>query len=171
MGDDSELFLRASQYADSRGIQLVGKDLLGYGSDGSVWKSSRHMAIKALYDNRRFDLELECYLRLKTEGIRHIGMFDVPFLVDFDQALLIIEISIVQPPYLLDFGKVYLDHPPTHLYDEQMMANAHVEWEERFGKRWSKVHHAMKMLEKLGIYYYDPRPGNVCFGDEDDQEL
>jgi hypothetical protein len=50
MGDDSDLFLRASQYADSRGIQLVGKDLLGYGSDGTVWKSSRHMAIKTLYD-------------------------------------------------------------------------------------------------------------------------
>jgi hypothetical protein len=29
----------------------------------------------------------------------------------------------------------------------------------------------MKMLEKHGIHYYDPRPGNVCFGDEDDQEL
>lgn len=149
----------------------MGKDLLGYGSDGSVWMSSRHMAIKALYEKHRFDLELECYLRLKRADIRHIGMFDVPFLVDFDQALLIIEISIVQPPYLLDFGKVYLDHPPTHLYDEQMMANAYVEWEERFGKRWSKVLHAMKMLEKLGIYYYDPRPGNICFGDEDDLEL
>ncbi len=42
---------------------------------------------------------------------------------------------------------------------------------ERFGKRWSKVVHAMKMLEKLGIYYYDPRPGNICFGDEDEWEL
>ena len=89
-------------------------------------------------------------------------MFDVPFLVDFDQELLIIEISIVQPPYLLDFGKVYLDHPPTHLYDEQMMANAHVEWEERFGKRWSKVHHAMKMLEKLGIYTTTIRGPATC---------
>jgi len=52
-----------------------------------------------------------------------------------------------------------------------MMANAQVEWEERFGNRWSKVLLAMKMLEHFGIYYYDPRPGNVCFGDEDEQEL
>jgi hypothetical protein len=29
----------------------------------------------------------------------------------------------------------------------------------------------MRMLEKYGVYYYDPRPGNVCFGDEDEREL
>lgn len=98
-------------------------------------------------------------------------MFSVPSLEDFDEDLLVIEITVVQPPYLLDFGKIYLDQAPTHLYDEQMMENANAEWHERFGKRWSKVLHAMKMLEKYGIYYYDPRPGNVCFGDEDDQEL
>lgn len=149
----------------------MGKDSLGYGSDGTVWKTSRHTAIKALYDERRFGLELECYLRLKEADIHHIGLFDVPFLEDFERELLVLEISIVQPPYLLDFGKVYLDFPPTHLYDEQLLANAHEEWVERFGKRWSKVHHAMKMLEQLGIYYYDPRPGNISFGDEDDQEL
>ena len=98
-------------------------------------------------------------------------MFDVPFLEDCDEGLLILEMSIVQPPYLLDFGKVYLDHPPTHLYDEQMMANAVEEWLERFGDRWNKVQHAMRILENYGIYYYDPRPGNVCFGDEDEQVL
>jgi hypothetical protein len=171
MTDNSELLQRVTQYANSREIQLVGKDLLGYGSDGTVWQSSRLTAIKALYHGKNFEHELECYKRLSDADIRKIGAFEVPHLVDCDVANRILEISIVQPPYLLDFGKVYLDQPPTHLYDEQMMANAHQEWMERFGKRWSKVLHAMKMLEKLGIYYYDPRPGNVCFGDEDDQPL
>lgn len=145
--------------------------MLGYGSDGSVWTSSRRTAIKACYHPKRFALELECYLRLREANVRRIGMFSVPCLEDFDDELLVIEITVVQPPYLLDFGKVYLDDPPTHLYDEQMMANALEEWLERFGKRWSKVQHAMRMLENYGIYYYDPRPGNVCFGDEDEQEL
>jgi hypothetical protein len=171
MADNSELLKRVTQYANSRGIRLVGKDLLGYGSDGTVWQSSRLTAIKALHHSKNFEHELECYKRLSDADIRKIGAFEVPHLVDWDVANRILEISIVQPPYLLDFGKVYLEHPPTHLYDEQMMANAHQEWMERFGKRWSKVLHAMKMLEKLGIYYYDPRPGNVCFGDEDDQPL
>lgn len=145
--------------------------MLGYGSDGSVWHSSRKTAVKALYNQKNYDNELECYIRLKAAGVRQIGLFDVPFLEDYDANLRVIEISIVQPPYLLDFGKVYLDHPPTHLYDEQMMANALEEWQERFGDRWSKVRHAIRMLEKLGIYYFDPRPGNVCFGDEDELEL
>lgn len=52
-----------------------------------------------------------------------------------------------------------------------MMANAPEEWNERFGKRWSKVERAMRLLEHYGIYYYDPRPGNISFGDEDEQEL
>jgi len=171
MIDDSELLSRAEAYADSKGIRLVGKDMLGYGSDGSVWQSSRRTAVKAVYQQKNFVHELECYRRLKAAEVRRVGMFDVPFLEDFDEQIRIIEISIVQPPYLLDFGKVYLDRAPTHLYDEQMMANAELEWQERFGNRWSKVRHAMRMLEKHGIYYYDPRPGNVCFGDEDEQEL
>jgi hypothetical protein len=171
MAGDSELLRRVTEYANSKGIQLVGKDLLGYGSDGSVWQTARRTAVKALYHQKNYDHELECYQRLKAAGIRKIGIFEVPELEDFDIDELILEITIVQPPYLLDFGKVYLDHPPTHLYDEQMLANAEQEWMERFGKRWSKVVHAMKMLEKLGIYYYDPRPGNICFGDEDDREL
>jgi hypothetical protein len=169
MAENSELLLRATRYADSRGIQLVGKDLLGYGSDGTVWQTSRRTAVKALHRQKNYEHELECYTRLKDAGIRKIGMFEVPRLEDFDVAELILEISIVQPPYLLDFGKVYLDQPPTHLYDEQMMANAEAEWNERFGNRWNKVRHAMRILENYGIY--DPRPGNVCFGDEDDEEL
>jgi hypothetical protein len=171
MIDKSQLLSRAEEYCDSRRILLTGKDMLGYGSDGSVWRSSRHTAVKALFHTKNFEHELECYQRLKSAGVQHIGLFDVPFLEDFDTRLMVLEISIVRPPYLLDFGKVYLDHPPTHLYDEQIMANAREEWYERFGKRWCKVEHAMRLLEHYGIYYYDPRPGNVCFGDEDEQEL
>jgi hypothetical protein len=134
MIDKSQLLSRAEEYCDSRRILLTGKDMLGYGSDGSVWRSSRHTAVKALFHTKNFEHELECYQRLKSAGVQHIGLFDVPFLEDFDTRLMVLEISIVRPPYLLDFGKVYLDHPPTHLYDEQIMANAREEWYERFGK-------------------------------------
>jgi len=108
MADNSQLLSRAEAYADSKGIRLIGKNMLGYGSDGSVWHSSRRTAVKALYHQKNFDNELECYLRLKAASVRRIGMFDVPFLEDFDNERRILEISIVQPPYLLDFGKVYL---------------------------------------------------------------
>lgn len=80
--------------------------MLGYGSDGSVWTTSRHTAVKALYFQKNFDHELECYLRLKQANVRSIGLFDIPILEDFDKKLMVLEMSIVQPPYLLDFGKV-----------------------------------------------------------------
>ena len=76
MADNSQLLLLAQEYANSKGIQLVGKDMLGYGSDGSVWHSSRRTAVKSLYHQKNFDNELECYLRLKAADVRHIGMFE-----------------------------------------------------------------------------------------------
>ena len=171
MIDNAELLARADQYAHSKGISIVRKDMLGYGSDGNVWRSSAKSAIKALNRPESYVVELECYRRLKTADVREICGFNVPILEGWDDTLLVIEMTIVQPPYLLDFGKVYLDNPPTYLYDEQMIANATAEWRERFGRRWTKVNSAVGMLKKYGIYYFDPRPGNICFGDEDNDDV
>lgn len=166
MVDESLLLQKAEEYAKSKGIRIIRKDKLGFGSDGHVWPSSAKSAVKSLEREKNYRDEVECYRRLKAGGVTRIGMFNVPVLEGFCDRLLVIEMSIVQPPYLLDFGKVYLDRPPTHLYDEQMMANAMAEWRERFGSRWGKVAAAMHWLKKYGIYYYDPRPANVSFGDE-----
>ena len=35
--------------------------------------------------------------------------------------------TIVSPPFLLDFGKVYLDSPPPYWDDLEIMSNWHVE--------------------------------------------
>lgn len=171
MTDNALLLSRAESYAHSKGIKILRKDMLGYGSDGNVWQSSARSAIKALNRGESYAVELECYRRLKTADVIEICGFNVPVLEGWDDELMIIEMSIVQPPYLLDFGKVYLDEPPTYLYDEQMIANATEEWRERFGDRWTKINSAVGFLRKFGIYYYDPRPGNICFGDEDDDVL
>jgi hypothetical protein len=170
MIDDVDLLSRAESYANSKGIQIYRKDMLGYGSDGNVWRSSAKSAIKALSREKNYLNEVECYRRLKAAGVREIGDFNVPTLEGYDDGLWVIEMSIVQPPYLLDFAKVYLDHPPSYLYDEQMMANIIAEWRERFGRRWTRVNSAIAQLKKYGIYYFDPRPGNICYGDEDEAD-
>jgi hypothetical protein len=169
MTSNAELQARAESYANSKQIRIIRKDMLGYGSDGNVWRSSARTAIKVLNRAESYHVELECYRRLKADDVREICGFNVPMLIGWDDHLLVIEMTIVQPPYLLDFGKVYLDDPPTYLYDQQLMANAIAEWRERFGRRWSKVNSAIGMLKKYGIYYFDPRPGNICFGDEDEE--
>jgi hypothetical protein len=169
MSEESHLLERAESYAHRKRILIQSKDMLGYGSDGSVWGSSVQTAVKAFNRERNYLDEVECYRRLRAAGVTEIGMFNVPVLEGYDDELLVIEISIVQPPYLLDFGKVYLDRQPVDLYDEQMMENATAEWRERFGDRWDKVSAAMYWLRQYGIYYYDPRPGNIWFGDEGDE--
>lgn len=170
MTDDALLFERAFQYAQSKKIRLESKDRLGHGSDGSVWKSSTPSAVKALYAPKNYINELECYKRLKGANVRQINGFFVPVLEGFDDSLMVIEISIVEPPYLLDFGKVYIDDPPPYYNDAQLMANAHAEWRGWFGKHWIRVAGVLRLLQKYGIYYMDPRPSNICTGDENEDD-
>src|SRR4051812_11316294 len=53
-------------------------------------------------------------------SVTKVHRFAVPKLISWDDDLLIVEIQVVSPPFILDFGKAYLDHPPD--FDEQTMA-------------------------------------------------
>ena len=169
--DDHALFRNARRYAKSKFLSVLCQHRLGHGSDGSVWRSSRPSAIKAFYRTETFGKELECYSRLKNANVTKINGLNVPVLEGSNSRLRVIEISFVQPPYFLDFGKVYIDRPPTDFYDSQKMANAQAQWRSAFGKRWPDVSAALYELRcRFGIHYVDPRPGNIDFGDDDDDE-
>jgi hypothetical protein len=168
--DDTILLGHAEQYAHARQIKILKQGRLGHGSDGAVWPTDRESAVKALYEQHVYRKELECYRRLKKAGISRLGGFDIPVLEGSDDSLLVIEMTIVEAPYLLDFGKVYLDRPPTYLYDRDMMKRVYEEWRERFGKQWTDVQLVIKLLERYGIYYYDPRPSNIDTGVVDDDD-
>lgn len=172
MFDDGPLLVRAQDYAHSKRIVIVGTQKLGHGSDGAVWRTTRPSAVKVFRGDGAFHVELECYRRLAEAGVNRIGRFKAPVLMDFDQQLLVIEMEIVTPPYLLDFGKVYLDGPPTDVYDERQMAAAIAEWRDRFGRHWPEVAFVLEFLKKFGIWYFDPRPSNIDLrlDDEADDE-
>ena len=133
--------------------------------DGIIWRTSRHSVIKTFEREKSFRDELECYRRFATAGVEAISGFAVPGLIDFDLELTIIEIKIVRPPFLLDFGKVYLDTPPPYWDDAEIMGHWHAEGRENFGDRWKTVLSLIRVLEGHGIYYVDPKPGNVMFAD------
>lgn len=166
---NKELARAAQLYADARKITIHFESPLGFGSDGTIWPNSRGSALKILINERNYRVERDCYLRLRDERIRRVGKLNVPMLVDYDDELRAIEMTIVKPPYLLDFGKVYIDHPPVYWHDEQLMANFYEEKAPLFGKNWPRVLSAMASLEQLGIYYVDPRPQNIAFEDEDEE--
>jgi hypothetical protein len=92
--------------------------------------------------------------------------FAIPELIEVDRPLMAIEMTLIRPPFLLDFGKVYLDRQPPYRDDAEIIGNWHAEGHENFGKRWSTVLSPIREHESYGIWYVDPKPGNVMFGDE-----
>lgn len=79
---------------------------------------------------------------------------------------------MVVRPFLLDFGKAYVDRVPPYFHDEEIMAEWARSGRERFGKRWPKVLAVVRALRDLGIYHLDVSPSNIMFGgslaDEDE---
>ncbi|MEX2173057.1 MAG: hypothetical protein WD872_01760 [Pirellulaceae bacterium] len=153
-----EVHRRASLYAESTRIAIDSAPFDG-GEDGSVWHTDQHSVVKSFerYDNYRH--ELECYKRLKAAGLsKKIRAFNVPEFLGNSDELWVIEMGIVFPPYILDFGKAYLADPG---WPEHVLA----EWNDKMAFWWGSdariVRLALYDLRTAGIWYYDAKPGNV----------
>jgi hypothetical protein len=158
---------RARSYAATRGVELV--DALGRGAQGIVFATDQSSAIKVHGLENSYRRERDVYLRLHDNSVFEIRRFAVPLLDDWDDCLLALEISIVKPPFLLDFAGAYLDFPPE--FSQETMAEWRAEKREQFGARWHEVELVLRALEEYGIYYQDPNPGNIRFGPEGDDLL
>lgn len=158
--DESLLKERANQYAEQVEARLLAE--LGHGTDGSVFKSTRETAIKAFKRQRNYAHELQCYQLLEAKRITQVKDFTVPSLIGFDDSLLVIEMTIVAPPYLIDFAKVSIRKPPDPIWRSQVEE----EGQELFENHWPVVRSALAILELHGIYYLDPKPGNIRFREE-----
>lgn len=155
-----ELQQHAVRYAEIYQISLNLKNPLGYGSDGTVWESDRRTAVKVIERQKTYAVELECYRRLRAKQIRDIQGFAVPQLIGNEDSLQVIEMKIVSPPYILDFGKVELDHLPEFTRDKWEYYYA--EMKERFEGDYKRVRTLLAALVGLcGIHYMDPKPGNI----------
>ena len=141
---------------------------LGFGVHGSVFDAKNQTngirsAVKS-YKHKRFYLrERNVYLRLKENAVMHIRGAAVPQLLDYDDDLWVIEMTIVKRPFVLDFAGAYLDFPPD--YSEEVMADWATAKAEQFGKRWPEVQAILRALEEYEVYMADVNPGNVSFED------
>lgn len=170
--DNQEALARLKLYANRRGIRVFEQVPLGHGSDGAVWKTNVWSAVKAFFHKPTFVKERECYRRLQAAGARTVNGFNVPIIEGVDNDLLVIEMTIVAPPFLLDFGKASLDAPPVYADDPKRMAEIEMQWRDLFGTNWNQVLGALfELRHRYGIYYLDPRPGNInCGVNVDDSE-
>ena len=147
---------RAEQYANQYDINVRFDRQLGFGNDGSVWETDQNSAIKSFEREVNYIQERRCYQRLAELGVEDVGNFAIPCLIGYDEVLWVIEMDIVSPPFLLDFGKAYLDRPPD--YPAEAMVDWEAERKELFGDRWGQVQEALSWLQSYGIYYYDAKP-------------
>ena len=152
-----ELEQRASLYLEPLGATIV--NLLGAGTDGAVWHTTRFTAVKALHKSENFVLELECYRRLQDAGVQKVCGFWVPQLIGHDASLLVIEMSIVKPPFVLDFGKVYLDRQPD--FSTEVFRDWREQQADLWGHHFPTIQAILRRLQSLGIFYADPKPGNI----------
>ncbi len=161
---DEELLETARAYAESRGDTIGG--LLGFGIHGIVvtLEGEHEGAVRAakIHSSRQpYERERECYERLRDSGVRKLLGFRVPQLLRSDDAFLALEMTVVAPPFVLDFAGAWLDWPPE--FSDEIWE----EWErknkEQFGEDWPMAQIILGELEDLGIHMHDPSPSNICF--------
>jgi hypothetical protein len=69
--------------------------------------------------------------------------------------------TVVKPPFVLDFAGAYLDFAPEfsdEIWEEWTRKN-----DEQFGSDWPMARVILDELQDLGIHMHDPSPSNICF--------
>lgn len=145
--------LNAEKYAKSKG--LATQKTFGYGQEGYVLQTNKRTAIKAFYYDVHFHQELEIYQYLQRWGIVKASGFNIPQLLDHSVELQIIEMEVVQPPFIVDFVGARLEIPFERDDDwEQSMKDV-------FESDWKAVARALFKLENEGVYLSDIHLGNI----------
>ncbi len=148
---------RMQQYAaDRRRIVLAS---LGAGYDGQVFSTNTETAIKVFCYEKLYLRERDVYLRLLEHDVFEVCGCRIPQLVDIDDTLMIIEMEIVKPPFVLDFAGAYLDQLPD--FPEDVMQDWLDAKEEQFEDDWPLVQSIMATLSGYGVHLADVKPGNI----------
>lgn len=139
---------------------------LGFGVHGNVFgiknEVNAHRSAVKIHDRERHYLrERDVYVRLAEEELTVVLGCNVPRMLKFDNELFAIQMSVVSPPYVLDFAGAYLDQQPD--YSEEVINEWRSEKADQFGDQWPKVQAILRQLERIGIYLADVNPGNIRF--------
>jgi hypothetical protein len=160
------LITKAHAYASR--CQLEIAESLGSGKDGIVLVAKNKanpakVAIKIHRFTEPYVREKQVYERLGKMGLNIMLGFNVPELIRFDDTLLVLEMTIVGRPFVLDFAGAYLDTRPE--FSAEVWADWETEKREQFERRWPVVERVVAAFEEIGVYLLDVSPGNIAFAD------
>jgi len=151
---------RLARYCSQQQLELIGK--LGAGKDGTVHQTRSGSAVKVHERPDSYQAERDVYLRLLARGIINVCGLSVPVLLNFDDDLLVLEMQMVSPPYLLDFASAWLDNPPD--FSREVINEWHDRLRESFGDRFPEIINVLETLANdAGVYMLDIHPHNVKF--------
>jgi hypothetical protein len=157
------------RYADRHELELA--ETLGSGKDGIVLVARRKaqagkVAVKALRWPEAYEREHKVYERLKHAAVSTLLGFNVPQLLGADAELRILEMTIVERSFVLDFAGAHLDARPQ--FPEEVWRDWEAEKREQFEARWPEVRQVLDAFEELGIFLLDVSPGNIAFLERSD---
>lgn len=150
-----ELDERRTAYCESRRIQTL--DLIGFGLDGFIWKTNRASVLKVFRYANLFERELAVYERLSKHRLKQLQGFTIPEPLDEDAERWVLELSLVAPPFVLDFAAASLDHEPAEMTSPEWLA----EKQRMFGADWPDVQRLLDGLRLYGIHFPDVHLGNI----------
>ena len=161
---DEDIIEKAEAYAARRERRLAGR--LGFGIHGIVFalEGNVHPGVSALKVHRSdepYVRERDIYRRLAENGVTAVCGFRVPCLIDCDDALPALEMTMVKPPFVLDFAGAWLDWSPT--FSDEVWEERAAKWAGEFGEDWPMAQAILAELEEFGIYMLDPSPSNIRF--------
>jgi hypothetical protein len=151
------------QYELRYRIRFVGA--LGDGKDGQVLKANERQAVKFLHDESVYRRELRAYQILRQRDIDELNGFQIPRLIRNDDELRAIEMTIVQPPFLLDFASAYTQDEYERLaFTQEVLDEREVHWSELFGERWATVQELCDAFTReTGLILLDLSLNNIKF--------
>lgn len=132
---------------------------MGSGVDAYIWRTNGREVLKIFRHERDFRQERAVYLRLQEHGVVKLRGFALPDLLDYDESNLVLKLSFVEPPFILDFAAAGLDKKPSGFDFES--EDWRTEKSRLYGRRWPDVLHLLEALRHMGIHYRDVHRGNI----------
>ena len=148
---------------DANGGAIDDQSHLYLGRMSAVILFRYHEPKKMLRWPDAYEREKKVYERLRDAAVATVLGFNVPQLVGSDDGLRVLEITIVEPPFVLDFAGAHLDRRPE--FPEEVWADWEAEKREQFEGRWPAVQAVLDAFEELGVYLLDLSPSNIAFLD------
>ena len=162
--DDEDLVKAVLAYTSRHALEV--RELLGSGIHGIVYvveskTDPGRRALKLHRDSDAYLREKMVYERLSEKRIDSILGFQVPVPLRFDHESMGIEMTIVMPPFVLDFASASLD--ALIEFSEEIWADWETAKLEQFGSQWGTVKAILSELVKHGVHMLDPSPSNIRF--------